>query len=718
MAVATAAAVFVFGCTPSLIQLPVADALLRIARLAPPELPEGFPDVAIVTLDAQSMRAIPHRWPWPRSVYAEVIRRLDAAGAVSIAFDLDFSTRWDRAEDMKFARAIKKSKHVVLAAYREFQDLGEAGEIEIASVPAPEFSISAAAVGHVILELDRDGVIRRGARGRSIASREFPSLSEAAIDVALGKEPSSHANGNFQIDFRRVQPEVPTIGLADLLDDRFDPSLLRGRIVLVGATAVEFQDLWNTPIGPTVPGVYIQAIGIRTLIARRAGASPLRPVGQEAGLLALIGLSFLSAGIGSRGQRVRVLGLGSLAIATAGISLLLLIRWGLFFEPVLPLGVIAAHYVLSLENVQAYVGRLLAERERSLSTLLEVGEAAADLEAQSSLDLALSLVGEMVAASAVALLRTDSQGKLAPQRLTWQRGPWGQVGDLELAREVLAGRKTQVFPGRIPGRSRRSGVAIYSPLIAGESVLGIMVVEREGPRELDRMHLKAVLTVATQLALSIANLRLLDSLKHTFSSSIEAIASAVEARDGYTEKHCRRLAAFSMMMAERLGLSPDDIEAIRLGALLHDVGKIGIRDAVLLKATRLTEQERAKIEEHPGIGHGIIRSIEGLSPLTAACVRNHHEHWDGSGYPDGLAGEAIPIGARIVTIVDVWDALSSQRPYKPALGQRKVRSIMEKKCGNHFDPDLLALFFTVLDEEGSEMIALIDRTSSDQEEPA
>ena len=114
MAVATAAAIFVFGCSPSLIQLPVADALLRIARLAPPELPEGFPDVAIVTLDAQSMRAIPHRWPWPRSVYAEVIRKLDAAGAVSIAFDLDFSTRWDRAEDMKFARAIKKSKHLAV----------------------------------------------------------------------------------------------------------------------------------------------------------------------------------------------------------------------------------------------------------------------------------------------------------------------------------------------------------------------------------------------------------------------------------------------------------------------------------------------------------------------------------------------------------------------------------------------------------------------------
>jgi len=236
----------------------------------------------------------------------------------------------------------------------------------------------------------------------------------------------------------------------------------------------------------------------------------------------------------------------------------------------------------------------------------------------------------------------------------------------------------------------------------------VLIVERDREEGLDETQLRTIATVGTQLALSAENLRLIDGLRATFDSAIEAIASAVEARDGYTESHCRRLATFSTLMAHRLGLDAGEIEAIRLGALLHDVGKVGIRDEVLLKPGGLTPEERVEMEGHADVGHRIIVGIHGLVDTTRACVRHHHERWDGTGYPDRLQGEAIPLGARIVSVVDVWDALSTVRPYKAAFSQEKVREILEKGRGTHFDPALVDLFHELLDEEGEDLLAIVD----------
>jgi HD-GYP domain-containing protein (c-di-GMP phosphodiesterase class II) len=258
----------------------------------------------------------------------------------------------------------------------------------------------------------------------------------------------------------------------------------------------------------------------------------------------------------------------------------------------------------------------------------------------------------------------------------------------------------------VAGHASAGGLAVYLPLARGERSLGVLVVERDRPGEPDETQLRTIQTVGAQIALFAENVRLLDSLRRTFDSSVEAVASAVEARDGYTEAHCRRLAAFSVLMAHRLGLDAEETEAIRLGALLHDVGKIGIRDEVLLKAGRLSAEERAEMQRHAVIGHRVVQPIHGLSETTIHCVRHHHERWNGAGYPDGLAGEAIPLGARIVSIVDVWDALSTDRPYKRAYPQTRVREMLAKERGEQFDPALVDLFLELLDEEGEAMLAL------------
>jgi putative nucleotidyltransferase with HDIG domain len=259
----------------------------------------------------------------------------------------------------------------------------------------------------------------------------------------------------------------------------------------------------------------------------------------------------------------------------------------------------------------------------------------------------------------------------------------------------------RVFQDRLPGGGH--GLAVYTPLHADGNAVGVLVVERDDAAPLDEMQLRTIATVGTQLALSAENLRLIEGLRATFDASIAAIATAVEARDGYTEAHCRRLAAYSALMAERLGLPPEEIEAVRLGALLHDVGKIGIRDHILLKPGRFTPDEREEMQRHPEIGRRIIDRIQGLAQTTVACVMHHHEYWNGTGYPAGLAGEAIPLGARIVSVVDVWDALSTERPYKGAFPPEVVRDKLEKGKGVQFDPNLVELFYSILEEEGPEV---------------
>jgi HD-GYP domain-containing protein (c-di-GMP phosphodiesterase class II)/CHASE2 domain-containing sensor protein len=675
------------------------------------EAPQDVPDVAVVAIDAQSMRAFGGEWPWPRSRFAEVVRRLDAAGARAIAFDIDFSTQRDRAEDAAFARAIAESGRVVLSAHREFQLLPEAGELEIASFPDGTLSAGAAGIGAAIVEIDSDGLIRNAYRSRVIASHELPSLTEAALSLALGESPNAIDFAPFAIDYRRSRPSIPLISIVDVIEGRFDPARVAGRIVLVGATAVEFQDLWATPIGPNQPGVLIQAYAARTLAAQRAGEPALSSAGAGAQWLLVLVVSLVAAALGSTSHLRRLAGLGALSLALPTATLALLHTSAVLLDPVVPLAVVGAHYLLGLETVRRRLGQRLAERELSLSTLFTVGEATTTPSAENGIDVALALLGDVVSASGVGLLRTNQNGELDGARLEWRRRGDRPVGDIDTATLVLADRKTRIFEGTIPGRDALEGLAVYTPLFAGKSAVGVLVVEQDFASPLSDMQLRTIATVGTQLALSVENLRLYNSLQATFHSSISALASAVEARDGYTDMHCRRLSVFSVMMAERLGLNAEEIESIELGALLHDVGKIGIPDNILLKEARLDQAERTIIEKHSVIGHRIVEPINGMSATTIGCVRHHHERWNGTGYPDGLAGEDIPLGARIVSIVDVWDALSTDRPYKRAYPQQRVREILKKDSGVRFEPALVDLFLEILNERGEELLDLIAATT-------
>ena len=188
--------------------------------------------------------------------------------------------------------------------------------------------------------------------------------------------------------------------------------------------------------------------------------------------------------------------------------------------------------------------------------------------------------------------------------------------------------------------------------------------------------------------------RLTDQLEHT-EGVIFMLAAAVEAKDAYTEGHLRRLRTYSEHLALAYGLSPAEVRAVRYGGVLHDIGKIGVDEAIIRKPGPLTPEETAQMRRHPEIGAQIISQMR-FARDVAPIISGHHEYWDGSGYPLGLKGEEIPIGARIITIVDAYDAMTTDRPYRAALSDEEAIRRLQAGRGTQFDPDLLEVFLELI----------------------
>jgi len=186
-------------------------------------------------------------------------------------------------------------------------------------------------------------------------------------------------------------------------------------------------------------------------------------------------------------------------------------------------------------------------------------------------------------------------------------------------------------------------------------------------------------------------------LHSSYMATVRALSNAVEARDAYTGKHAERVTAYGLEICHAVGLEVSDGHALEFGFLLHDVGKVAIPDAILYKPGKLTEKERALMAQHPLIGAEIVREIDFLADATKV-VRSHHERWDGAGYPDGLAGEEIPLAARVFAVADVLDALTTDRPYRPASPLATAREMIVDGSGSQFDPVVVEAFIEIPDE--------------------
>jgi hypothetical protein len=212
---------------------------------------------------------------------------------------------------------------------------------------------------------------------------------------------------------------------------------------------------------------------------------------------------------------------------------------------------------------------------------------------------------------------------------------------------------------------------------------------RSSVEELRRSHEQAQLT-NRQLRLALArNEQLMDRMRRSYVSTITSLARTIEAKDPYTGGHTDRVARMACLLARDLGLDADVLAAVEVGGVIHDIGKIGIPDAILLKPGRLTADEFAEMRRHPEISSYIVEDLD-LPEVVKQMVRSHHERYDGRGYPDGLAGEAIPLVARILSVVDALDAMTSDRPYRRALGLQVAIAEIVDKSGSQFCPQVVS----------------------------
>jgi putative two-component system response regulator len=199
-----------------------------------------------------------------------------------------------------------------------------------------------------------------------------------------------------------------------------------------------------------------------------------------------------------------------------------------------------------------------------------------------------------------------------------------------------------------------------------------------------------------------------EELSAAYDATLAGWSRALDLRDHETEGHSRRVTELTVQLAQALGLPDSDLEHIRRGALLHDIGKMAISDAILLKPGPLNEDEWVAMRRHPTIAYELLAPIGYLRPALDIPYC-HHEHWDGSGYPLGLAGEEIPLAARIFAVVDVWDALTNDRPYRKAWPPARAYAHIANLAGSHFDPRVAQAFLMLLEQEDLSDKARVER---------
>jgi HD-GYP domain-containing protein (c-di-GMP phosphodiesterase class II) len=245
------------------------------------------------------------------------------------------------------------------------------------------------------------------------------------------------------------------------------------------------------------------------------------------------------------------------------------------------------------------------------------------------------------------------------------------------------------------------------PLITKGQVRGVLEIFHRSALSPDKDWLEFLEGLAEQASIAIGSAELFDSLMHSniqlsraYESTIEGWSHALDLRDKETEGHTRRVTEMTVNLATMFGMSigDDQLVHIRRGALLHDIGKMGVPDTILLKPGPLTDEEWQLMRKHPVYAYEMLSSIEYLRPALDIPYC-HHEKWDGSGYPRGLKGEGIPFSARLFAVVDVWDALCSDRPYREGWSQAKAREYILEQRGTHFDPGVVDIFLKMLDKE-------------------
>ncbi|SHF23835.1 HD domain-containing phosphohydrolase [Desulforamulus putei] len=379
------------------------------------------------------------------------------------------------------------------------------------------------------------------------------------------------------------------------------------------------------------------------------------------------------------------------------------------------LSVLGTSLALALENARLF--RDLEENAAMLKQLIEVGQlVSSSLEADVIMGYVLQSLKEVLGAKWCVLRLLDEEtGELVlkaslgmskdlqaeVERVRAEGTILGEV--LKTAQPQLVEDLAKCAPSlHLPYYSKEIRSVAVVPVLARGKVLGTLKVYSSSPRRWKEEEVGYLATIASQTGLALENARLYSSLRDYYLSAVQALAAALEAKDVYTRGHSVRVANWARACARVLGLGAEEQEQVYLAGLLHDLGKIGVREDILLKPGPLTEEERKEMQSHPVVGARILEPARFPAAVITA-VRHHHEDYGGGGYPAGLVGEEIPLLARIIRVADTYDAMTSARPYRQALTQRQAREELRRWAGRQFDPRVVEAFLQIPEDQMEEI---------------
>jgi response regulator RpfG family c-di-GMP phosphodiesterase len=378
--------------------------------------------------------------------------------------------------------------------------------------------------------------------------------------------------------------------------------------------------------------------------------------------------------------------------------------------------------ILQRKKAEEEITRLLRESERRLNQVEALHSI--DLAINASMDLNMTL--NMVLKYCQSLLDMDAgnillnipglqQFEVSAQRgFKFVQGAHVIVrADSNFAGRVVRERATVVIRGNLAAQADRNFAQIYeregflnyagSPLITKGRVTGVLEVYHRSTYRPEGEWLHVLETLASQAAIAIEHAQLFSGLQQSnlelimaYDATIAGWSRAMELRERDTEGHTQQIAELTLKLARAMDIDETQLQHIHRGAMLHDIGNIGISDRILLKPDPLTESDWVEVRKHPDFAFDMLASIRYLQPALD-IPRCHHERWDGTGYPRGLKGESIPIAARIFAVVDVWDVLLRDRPYRKAWSRQEALTYLKEQSGKYFDPQVVSVFLKIIE---------------------
>jgi putative nucleotidyltransferase with HDIG domain len=706
-------------------------------------------NLVAISVDNHSLNSINQRWPWKRSLYARLIRLLDREQVNTIALDFAFLGESEEpAEDTTFQETLSAVSSKVILAYIFDQ------QQKIPLLPLGQLGEAAYAAGVLNTPIDPDGVSRRLRTYIERDGQRYYSFSVATAAAYLNKQPKEilpmfqvYTERTFLINYLLRPRDLKVLSFYECLEDlpklksRYGQTFLKDALVVVYPGAEIHHDIHLTPLG-RMPGGFLHLNGIADILTKRtirevktlvipliifsgtALVYILSYSGFVSGLLLALGLLILDFWIfilaGLRGiwfdyAYVAVYCLFFFALGSLYKYLYYFIQIARIKDKATidPLrGLYTLKYFYYRLGLQAHKIYFFKEQFLVLVSLPALKEAfeglPLDKVRQVWKELSFCFYSQGVFWSVYSAEEVVGCLLSRPQRVEFKIESLLRRLEVVLARNKLPGGQIRLGCLRLKKRYALAGMLEFISSLLGQVKPGAVLFSED---DLSRFESGGqIIGDSDEFLAGLGRdieeknrqlLSLIDNLnkehvktKEAFFQIITSLVNALEARDPYTEGHSERVAKYALMLVDKLGWSQEAREKLKKAALLHDLGKIGIPDSILHKKGRLTDEEFGFIKKHEIIAVKILEPLKEFSEILP-WVLYHHERWDGKGYPQGLAGEAIPEAAQILSLADVFDAITTGRDYKPAFSVEAAVQEITRNKGSQFNPRLADLFIGI-----------------------